>query len=246
MSAPMVRASLNNTKRQTRRIVKQADEYACLTGDCPHDHSNDCNKAMAAFCPYGIPGDRLWVRETWSPDATSMYPCPAFLYRATDTIESDGVHMCPPQSKGNYADCLACWESRNNRKFRWRPSIHMPRRASRLTLELTRVRIERLHDISEADAWAEGIGREVGRERPLEALLNVCMAFPQLDIGSLAADDPTLFTFGDDRKIPTDYERVVATTGRGVYAALWEGINGPGSWAANPWVWALDFRRVQP
>lgn len=265
MSAPMVRASLNNTKRQTRRIAK-------LHKSLPNGRGFDCIKNLTSgglvpiiggipqwspaggdpyrpyphieqCCPYGMPGDRLWVRETWSPDATTMYPCPAFWYRATDTIESDGVHTCPPQSKGNYADCLACWEERHQ-KFRWRPSIHMPRRASRLTLELTRVRIERLHDITEADAWAEGIGREVGRERPLEALFNVCMAFPKLNIGALAADDPTLFTFGDDRSTPTDYERVVATTGRGVYAALWEGINGPGSWAANPWVWVLDFRRV--
>lgn len=214
----MVRAILNGTKRQTRRIVKPQP----IT-----------NAVVFGSTPYGMPGDRLWVRETWRTDIdydpfapTQIDPAASLYYVA------DGANIV------NHSD------PSEHQWGKTRVSIHMPRWASRLTLELTRVRIERLHDITEADAWAEGIGREVGRERPLEALFNVCMAFPKLNIGTLAADDPTLFTFGNDRNTPTDYERVIATTGRGVYAALWEGINGPGSWAANPWVWVLDFRRI--
>ena len=92
----------------------------------------------------------------------------------------------------------------------WKPSIHMPRWASRITLEVTGVRVERLQDISEADAIAEGVT-------------------------GVSSGGVTLFT----------------TTGvncfqaaKDAYAALWELINGPGSWDANPWVWVVEFKRI--
>jgi hypothetical protein len=101
-------------------------------------------------CPYGEPGDRLWVRETWSADFANHYPYDRVWYaadsdRAHDIEIRDGV-------KGIYSP-----ESREFVPFRWRPSIHMPRAASRTDLEITRVRVERLQDISEEDAEAEGV-----------------------------------------------------------------------------------------
>jgi hypothetical protein len=102
-SAPMVRAILDGTKTQTRRIMKTAE------------------------CKYGKSGDRLWVRETWQE--VSWPPTgPRFVYKADGDASPD----------------------------RWRPSIHMPRWASRITLEVESVRVERLQECSEADAKAEG------------------------------------------------------------------------------------------
>ena len=93
----------------------------------------------------------------------------------------------------------------------WRPSIHMPRWASRITLEVTGVRVERLQDISEADAYAEGI-------------------------------EQTDFIEEAEHQEPA----TGAPPGRYAYRALWESINGPDSWTANPWVWAVEFKRISP
>ena len=198
----MVRALLDGSKTQTRRITKpQSDSCGDLI--MPGD--------PRLRCPHGQPGDQLWVRETFQPA-----PGGGWWYREEDRPRAI--------------------------KTPWKPSIFMPRAASRLTLEIVATRAERLQDISEDDAWAEGIGE---KGKPLAALFNVCMNFPKLNIGRLAADDPSLFGFGSDHKTPTDYEKVTWTNGRGVYAALWESINGPGSWEANPWVWVVEFKRIQ-
>lgn len=130
---------------------------------------------LPQFCPYGKPGDRLWVREAWRlreiGEDWSRDCGTGVAYRATDP---DG------------------------RAEKWRSSLHMPRWASRITLEVTGVRVERLQDISHDDACAEGIESTRG--------------------GALAC-----------------IER---------YRRLWESINGPGSWDANPWVWAVSFKRL--
>lgn len=187
MNGAMVRAILEGRKTQTRRVVKPQPSPELVDGRHVHivgpdqqvhymrplDHADvaEANKTngytvwktmdwLLRQCPYGKPGDRLWVRETWSKDATSMYPCPPAWYRASDDLVSDGVHSCPKQSRERYADCLACWEKEHG-KFRWRPSIHMPRWASRLTLEIVSVRVERVQEISEADILAEGVTAEL-------------------------------------------------------------------------------------
>jgi len=108
---------------------------------------------------------------------------------------------------------------------KWRPSAHMPRWASRITLEVTGVRVERLQDISEADAIAEGIERGAG--------------FPGWYRGPLAGDSASLQQAGRDFKIPTAFPHLA-------YRALWESIHGPDSWDANPFVWVVEFRRVTP
>lgn len=104
------------------------------------------------------------------------------------------------------------WES-----YDWRPSIFMPRWASRILLEVTEVRVERLQDISEADAKAEGI------------IPHVRGGWHWREHNPSDLDDWDQFGF---------------KTARDAYGALWESINGPGSWEANPWVWAVSFRRL--
>lgn len=144
MSAPMVRAILAGTKTQTRRVVKPqprilAGELLCWKDDALTDDQ------MAARCPYGQPGDQLWLRETWARDDEDG----AYFYRAdvgTRNGADDWQHNIDVGASG----------------YRWRPSIHMPRAASRITLEVTNVRVERLHDILCSDAEAEGIVEQPG------------------------------------------------------------------------------------
>lgn len=113
-SGPMVKAILAGNKTQTRRVIQ-----------CPERFSNirDCGFAS----PYGVPGDRLWVRETW---------------RADDFMPEETIYRTDGPAEA--ADCVP-----------WRPSIFMPRRRSRITLEVTDVRVERLQEISGGDIAAE-------------------------------------------------------------------------------------------
>ncbi len=120
----MVRAILDGKKTQTRRVVKGDDQwFGCFTGDCPHELVSECEPELAKLSPYGGPGDRLWLRETWAKAREG------FLYRATQP---------------------------NAMVQRWKPSIHMPRAASRITLEVVHLRGEYLQFITEQDAKAEG------------------------------------------------------------------------------------------
>lgn len=199
--APMVRAILESRKTQTRRVVKMLPSAWCEKVKGNDWHPNEIgewryqegmwyglsgwNTMAEARCPYGQPGNRLWVRETWrvmgnGPDDTlDMFDIDDIQYRADDDQ--------------SYIE-------------KYRPSIHMPRWASRILLEVTAVRVERLQDISEADATAEG-----WEKRPL------------------VSEDP----------------QVHADAARDWYSDLWEQLNGPGSWAANPWVWVVEFRRIE-
>lgn len=130
-SAPMIRAILDGRKTQTRRIVKYIPAFGYPNEWCKKINTESFNQIVGDYtdyCPYGKPGDKLWVRETFCAD---FLP---FIYRATATSENYGKE-----------------------KIKWRPSIHMPRIYSRITLEIVSVRVERLQDISEADAIAEGV-----------------------------------------------------------------------------------------
>lgn len=130
-SAPMVRAILDGTKTQTRRVVKPCKDLGIGCELAPCELAGEVNAGDYSNARYQ-PGDRLWVRETFLiPDARASN-FPPWVY-AADYTEAD-------------RPCT-----------RWKPSIHMPRAASRITLEVTGVRVERLQDISEADAIAEGI-----------------------------------------------------------------------------------------
>lgn len=216
MSAPMVRAILAGQKTQTRRAVKPSTRRPIeFLGGGPkggpdwnnpecwgyehHDNATwvllkaDNSTDTALYpCPYGHPGDRLWVRERgWI--AKSKQAFLPFI---------DNERVLPPVSP-------------DGTPYRVCPSIHMPRWASRITLEITGVRVERLQDISEEDATAEGIVQEVR--------------------------DPGLGRGGRPgwRWAENEY----AGSAVHGYELLWESLNGPGSWAPNPWVWVVEFRR---
>lgn len=143
-SSQMVCAILEGRKTQTRRIVKPHRRYehhsVCSPSGAADDwavwfHYPDCERVgHMVDCPYGYPEDRLWVRETWKPSASPLRVRYRADFRAVEIREM-----------------LEC-------KIHWRPSIFMPRWASRITLEISKVRVERLQDISEEDAIKEGFG----------------------------------------------------------------------------------------
>jgi len=135
MSAPMVRALLAGTKTQTRRVVKgRALDWLNESGFSPSFVAHPENH----LCPYGAPGDRLWVRETWAQNENQL---------SETSMDTSIVFRADGEARALDNGCEKAW----------RPSIHMPRWASRITLEINDVRVERLQEISEADALAEGI-----------------------------------------------------------------------------------------
>lgn len=141
-SGAMVRAILDGKKTQTRRVVKPQPPADWVPSPWPYDGAAWSDRR----CPYGAPGDRLWVRETWAPISPDEERRPIrecrIEYRADTSAARPGG-----------------WDEDTDdpEAARWRPSIHMPRWASRLTLEVTGVRVERVQDISEDDARAEGV-----------------------------------------------------------------------------------------
>jgi hypothetical protein len=205
-SAPMVRALLAGTKTQTRRVMKPQLVYGTVAGlfnswYLPRGegggtlYPNGKEKILGS-CPYGQPGDRLWVREAWGLHAYGD---------DTDWLKGGCTAMDLDDHVIAYR---ADWGPLQD-SCHWRPSIHMPRAASRITLEITSVRVERLRDISFADAAAEGLHYTSERLDRWSADASSWHATPQQ-----------------------------------AYRALWESINGPESWAANPWVWVISFKRL--
>jgi hypothetical protein len=142
-SGPMVKAILAGNKTQTRRVIRNPEKYS---------HIRDCGFC----CPHGQPGDRLWVRETWS-DAMSD-DGPVICYRAN--LDRRYLHFDAwPIEYDRYPECrFANWASDLERGIEghWRSLFHMPRWAARIILEITDVRVQRLQEINEADARAEG------------------------------------------------------------------------------------------
>jgi len=186
-SGPMVRAIREGRKTQTRRtykLQKDMEWYQDLGGEAEGWYTNGIGwwNVEEEVCPYGKPGDRLWIREAWAHEFVGNEI--AYKFRAdhhTGLEKRDGDQ-------------------------KWKPSIHMPRIACRLMLEITGVRVERLNAISEEDCYAEGI-RKIGH-------------------GGAGELDGA------------------RSTPRQLYSDLWVKINGHGSWAANPWVWVVEFKRI--
>jgi hypothetical protein len=216
-SGPMVCSILGGKKTQTRRIIKPVRNF---------EHHGICKPEMAADswavwwhgaetdrvgclqeCPYGKPGDRLWVREAWRTgsklDSLSWL---GISERAKEAGYSPG---CPIRYEAS--GTVRRWGDNDTDHFggwgRYRHARFMPCWASRITLEITEVRVERLQEISEEDARAEGV--EI------------------TDEWTGAAED-------------LNGRHVMA------YSILWDSINGKASWKANPWVWALTFKRITP
>lgn len=156
-NAEMVNAILEGRKNQTRRVINPQPTFSNKTGfnwekrgkTWMYGLGSDYAETVRNFtrnCPVGRVGDRLWVREAFTDlsgtgieHRDSKGKLQRYAYAAD----------CP---KGSYGD-----EARKEFGIKWKPSIHMPRAASRITLEITKIRVERLNDISQEDAIAEGV-----------------------------------------------------------------------------------------
>lgn len=200
-NAEMVNAILSGRKTQTRRPVKLQPELTersgfswngAVFGSGSDDRETNRNFAHVK-CPFGKPGDRIWVRETWSEAGASAPDLT--LYRAN----------YPEHVPAHYENIPPVNE------IHWTPSIHMPRWASRILLEITDVRVERLNCITEESAQAEGVA--------------------QLRGGFWKHYQPAW----------TQYQ----ISAKGSFVTLWKSIYGEESWAANPWVWVIEFNRIE-
>lgn len=348
-SAPMVRALLDGRKTQTRRVMKlQPPDWIDCFGYTAFTPKGSISgrgywKGVPGEegpgekffkSPYGAPGDRLWVRETFALESTAEYD--GILDEGADSIPEDARDGRPvrrnvmdddpgeawytiPRYRATEPDTLLMIKEADEPEDQmvWTPSIHMPRWASRITLEITEVRVERLQDISEEDCVAEGVTAEAFKEwlRPVAAKAkteNLCwINTASGDLGEEYCRDcadvklAELIAAGADpndthvdggwgggesdssercetcgiilESSLTDYaveeelahfsenlfnqhpetayellnladgccsdEQLTALAKIG-YRWLWESINGAGSWAANPWMWAISFKVV--
>ncbi|HBR7682252.1 TPA: hypothetical protein L9390_003256 [Klebsiella pneumoniae] len=222
----MVRAILDGRKTQTRRPIKWKQTRFTEIGEREDGSkwpwSEDAEHACDFWhpCPFGAVGDRIWVRETWGvvsheldedgriqpwkPDrpATAIHEMPFGngYYSGHAIYAADGDFTWGDDD--GYEDGRSCWK----------PSIHMPRAASRILLEITDVRVERLNAISEEDARAEGI----------------------IDGGCLNCGEPEPCGCANPEPDATD-----------AFAYLWQSIYGQENWNADPWVWVIEFKRVE-
>jgi len=225
-----VRSILASKQTQFRRVVKPQPPAATLQVSTWH-HPDDFTKGphfwswgpdpmnpgqiyiqpdLAMPCPYGQPSDRLWVREAWA-------------------IQQDlGLPLSTPQPLHYLADIL---DRRQIEDYTGKPSIHMPRWASRIALEIVSVRVERLQYISEADAIAEGAGPYLHPVHPSREGLRHVDGFARLWRSINAANRPSLPKNPNNKR----YARVKN------WLDKHPDIYG---WEANPWVWVVEFKRV--
>ena len=195
-SGPMVRAILDGRKTVTRRLVKDAagafwdhPGYLPTVVDgrvrwhCVDTGAEVGPGSPMPTSPYGVPGDRLWVRETFCLRDPDHHPERGYWYAATDDVDNP----------------------------RWTPSIHMPRRASRLTLDVTEVRVERLNAINEGDAISEGIDA-------------------RCDHGCSSLCGCAMCIEGGCPTATSKFEEL--------WDAI-NGKRAP--WSSNPWVWVVGF-----
>lgn len=218
-SGPMIQPITAGRKTQTRREINPQPYpggEARLMADYGVGFTSGPVYGVAS--KYGIPGDRLFVKETWRVAKHHDGTKPSLLKPRSMTVQyKAGGHACNDVGGWTFFD-----EAPSGVEFgRWRPSIFMPRWASRITLEITVVRVERLQEISEVDAEAEGCP-EAHLEHTEDCHHEHC---------ALAGGVDDCCGYLVSAKLQ--------------YKALWESINGPGSWEANPFVWVVEFRRVK-
>ncbi len=207
-NSEMVRAILAGRKTQTRRIMtpQPADDVA--RGTFPNKDAigwisslkHKLGSTTAHFCPYGNPGDRIWVRETFRVHSRATDVATLVYLASVRNSWTEQTHRVP---------VAVCNKPATPEK--WTPSIHMPRWASRILLEITDVRVERLNSISENDAQAEGVA--------------------QLHGGFWKHYQPGW----------TQHQ----LSARGSFVTLWKSIYGDESWYSNPWVWVIEFKRIE-
>ncbi|WP_199776150.1 hypothetical protein [Chromobacterium vaccinii] len=208
-SGDMVRAVLAGAKTQTRRIIKPQPDVteerlreldAWIDGFTLSQQVDGAwqHGFIDAQCPYGEPGDLLWVQEEWVTDSSQDGKDPASFAKWPVRYLADG-------------QVRACGALHGNANGQPRSANTMPRWASHILLEITDVRVEQLQDISEADAIAEG-----------------CVAEPC-----------------DHKRQSCEDIGCYGPTAAGAFHWLWNQLKGPDSWNANPWVWVIEFKRVE-
>lgn len=221
-SGPMVRAILAGRKTMTRRVflplnrscaesmAHMGDRYRCEVSNGGHARMAWSEAGSFAViplprCPFGAPGDRLWVRETHAVDVLG---CDRGLSYRADHLDPQGDGPAHPMT--------------------WRPSVHMPREASRITLEVTGVRVERLQAITTEDVLSEGVHVPVSQDgAPLIRLTGRCATA---------------------RYLPPRPQGgwTEAALLRAEFASLWDSRATRGlRWADDPWVWVVSFKRVE-
>ncbi|WP_122323703.1 hypothetical protein [Pseudomonas coronafaciens] len=219
-SAPMVRAILEGRKTVTRREVKKKAALDYLAAG--FEPAFLALPGNADLCPYGQPGERLWVRETWGVISHDFDEHGNMIDWKPDRPASKIREM--RFGRGYYsghviyrADGEAAWagddDGGGDDRSAWKPNIHMPRIASRVLLEITDVRVERLNDISEEQARAEGI------------------------------TDGGCTNCGNNEPCGCECPAPSAVNS---FVHLWDSINGAGAWDVNPWAWVVEFKRVTP
>lgn len=201
-NAEMVNAILSGRKTQTRRIISEKTlhlfDVAASAGEChPLELCDERSQSYyLEFCPLSKPGDQLWVRETFQGPLFDYEQMESYL---EDSAKFESPEYCVYKADGNTAPEFV--DADDNLHCKWRPSIHMPRWASRINLLITGVRVERLQSITLGDICKE-IGCGLYDFRP-------------------------------------------ATYGFQVWEELWKSIYGEESWQANPWVWVINFERME-
>ncbi|CEJ65293.1 MULTISPECIES: hypothetical protein [Citrobacter] len=220
----MVRAILDGRKTQTRRIMAIQPEHSELglrrvidskngrdNGKYFWSQSDACGlkaRSKVFGCPYGEVGDRIWVRETFQGP---LVPEELFEEYRAHPEKFETPQYCEYSADGG-AKPEYC-DLDDNLRHGWRPSIHMPRWASRILLEITNVGVQRLQSISPNDAAREGLVK-------LPATGRYCINQGDQYFGDASHD------------------------AREVFSWLWASIYGEESWNANPWVWVIEFKRI--
>jgi len=239
MTGVNVRAILEGRKTHTRRIMKvqpvltgkinaytpfEQDAWLWKGGPClqrvgygaplVHTDLEHMKKAAIKVSPYGNKGDKLWIKETWQPHYSDTMGQFCVKYRADDTCVR----------RVNWTRDQHAWIKARANAGKWRPSLLMFRWASRITITLTvDVRVERVQEISEADAIAEGIMRH-----PMKTSAGTTYTYSHLT---------------PQQMFDSECCESGSTAAEG-YRILWEFINGPKSWDLNPWVYVLEFKRA--
>jgi hypothetical protein len=204
-TADSIRAMLreDNPKTQTRRVARPFADNVQIVSWKPTAYLPGKPEGWVVPSPYGVPGDRIWCKETWA--ALSLYHDP--LTRKTRACEG----FCIIARRADHVDPRG-----DGKPLEWRSPIFMPKWASRITLELTEVRVQRLQEISYEDAKAEG----------------------------LTFDGPRMMSlYGADNE---RRKAIYDIHGRLAYQPLWDSLNAKRGypWDSNPWVWAYTFKRV--
>lgn len=223
----MVNAVVEGRKTQTRRIIKPQPVFKEGTGfhwkGAMYGIGSDYAETVSNFtnysCPVGRVGDRLWVRETFcmgrieEDDNPFLWPKPLYV----DNYEGQDAYPIYKQ--------MVVKENIVHEDVIWSPSIHMPRSASRIMLEITKIRVERLNDISEKDAIAEGVEPVVVPDNiPVE--------------GGYTRDNREMW------KGYKNHARAYRDTAKDSFMSLWQEIYGTQSWDSNEWVWVVEFKRI--